>query len=149
MNLVIHIDVIDLNDFRADTWFIHLASSSDYVKSKPPARFELVRAAVLSKKNLAAGSVAVNRFSNVKGTIRESRLAVYKREHKMSDKGTKSWVMSKNVAVLGVHRHHSTQKKVDARVQRTRDALGDALIALMQEKPFNLITVQEVLDRAD
>ena len=55
--------------------------------------------------------------------------------------------MSKNVPVL--HRHHSTQEKVDARVQRTRDALGDALIALMQEKPFNLITVQEVLDRAD
>ncbi len=40
------------------------------------------------------------------------------------------------------------KKKMDARVQRTRDALGDALIALMQEKPFDTITVQEVLDRA-
>ena len=39
-------------------------------------------------------------------------------------------------------------KKTDARVRRTRDALGDALIALMQEKPFDTITVQEVLDRA-
>src|SRR6185369_16370453 len=38
--------------------------------------------------------------------------------------------------------------KTDARVRRTRDALGDALIALMQEKPFDTITVQEVLDRA-
>lgn len=41
-----------------------------------------------------------------------------------------------------------SKKKLDARVQRTRDALGDALIALMQEKPFDTITVQDVLDRA-
>jgi AcrR family transcriptional regulator len=41
-----------------------------------------------------------------------------------------------------------SQKKIDARVQRTRDALGDALITLMQEKPFETITVQDVLDRA-
>jgi AcrR family transcriptional regulator len=40
------------------------------------------------------------------------------------------------------------KQKLDARVRRTRDALGDALIALMQEKPFDTITVQEVLDRA-
>ena len=39
-------------------------------------------------------------------------------------------------------------KKTDARVRRTRDALGDALISLMQEKPFDTITVQDVLDRA-
>jgi AcrR family transcriptional regulator len=39
-------------------------------------------------------------------------------------------------------------KKTDARVRRTRDALGDALVALMQEKPFESITVQDVLDRA-
>ena len=41
-----------------------------------------------------------------------------------------------------------SQKKTDARVRRTRDALGDALIVLMQEKPFDTITVQDVLDRA-
>ena len=41
-----------------------------------------------------------------------------------------------------------SKKKTDARVRRTRDALGDALIVLMQEKPFDTITVQEVLDRA-
>jgi AcrR family transcriptional regulator len=40
------------------------------------------------------------------------------------------------------------KKKTDARVRRTRDALGDALIALMQEKPFDAVTVQDVLDRA-
>jgi AcrR family transcriptional regulator len=39
-------------------------------------------------------------------------------------------------------------RKTDRRVQRTRDALGDALITLMREKPFNAITVQEVLDLA-
>jgi AcrR family transcriptional regulator len=38
--------------------------------------------------------------------------------------------------------------KLDARVRRTRDALGDALIALMQERPFDSITIQQVLDRA-
>ncbi len=38
--------------------------------------------------------------------------------------------------------------KLDRRVRRTRDALGDALLALIQEKPFDAITVQEVLDRA-
>jgi AcrR family transcriptional regulator len=42
----------------------------------------------------------------------------------------------------------AASNKTDARVRRTRDALGDALIALMQEKPFDTITIQEVLDRA-
>src|ERR1044071_10392792 len=41
-----------------------------------------------------------------------------------------------------------SKKKTDARIRRTRDALGDALVALMQEKPFETITVQDVLDRA-
>ena len=43
----------------------------------------------------------------------------------------------------------ASTKKTDARVRRTRDALGDALVALMQEKPFDTITVQDVLDRAN
>lgn len=42
----------------------------------------------------------------------------------------------------------ASKKKTDARVRRTRDALGDALVALMQEKRFETITVQDVLDRA-
>ena len=42
----------------------------------------------------------------------------------------------------------AVRKRMDARVRRTRDALGDALVALMQEKPFDTITVQDVLDRA-
>lgn len=39
-------------------------------------------------------------------------------------------------------------RKLDSRVRRTRNALGDALIALMQERPFDAITVQDILDRA-
>jgi AcrR family transcriptional regulator len=42
----------------------------------------------------------------------------------------------------------SPPQKSDARVLRSRDALGDALIALMQEQSFESITVQQVLDRA-
>lgn len=48
----------------------------------------------------------------------------------------------KKVAVAPV------KKKIDRRVRATRDGLGDALIALMHEKPFETITVQHVLDRA-
>ena len=37
---------------------------------------------------------------------------------------------------------------IDRRVLQTRDTLGDALVQLMHEKPFEEITVQHVLDRA-
>lgn len=43
----------------------------------------------------------------------------------------------------------SSDRSIDQRVRRTRDRLGDALIELVQEKPFDSITVQEVLDRAE
>ena len=36
----------------------------------------------------------------------------------------------------------------DRRITETRNVLGDALMTLMQEKPFDRITVQHVLDRA-
>jgi AcrR family transcriptional regulator len=42
----------------------------------------------------------------------------------------------------------SSAPRVDPRVLHTRDALGDALVALMNEKAFETITVQHVLDRA-
>lgn len=38
--------------------------------------------------------------------------------------------------------------RLDRRVKRTRDALGDALVALLEERPFESITVQDILDRA-
>jgi len=62
--------------------------------------------------------------------------------------------MSKNVHTKQVEMHAVTKKKAagakktDRRILRTRDRLGDALIALIQEKPFDQVTVQEVLDRA-
>lgn len=40
------------------------------------------------------------------------------------------------------------KRRPDRRILRTRDRLGDALIALMHEKQFEDITVQDVLDRA-
>jgi AcrR family transcriptional regulator len=39
-------------------------------------------------------------------------------------------------------------KNEDQRVRRTRDRLGDALVKLVVQKPFDDITVQDVLDRA-
>ena len=42
----------------------------------------------------------------------------------------------------------ASHAKTDRRILRTRDALGDALVALMHEKNFDEITVQDVLDRA-
>jgi AcrR family transcriptional regulator len=40
------------------------------------------------------------------------------------------------------------RRQVDERIRRTRARLGSALVALIHEKPFNDVTVQEVLDRA-
>jgi AcrR family transcriptional regulator len=48
--------------------------------------------------------------------------------------------MSGNAVVPG--------RKLDVRIARRRDMLGDALVELMVEKPFDEITVQDVLDRA-
>ncbi|WP_412542961.1 TetR/AcrR family transcriptional regulator [Longispora sp. K20-0274] len=39
--------------------------------------------------------------------------------------------------------------RTDRRVRRTRQALVDALLALMAEKPYDHITVHELSDRAD
>ena len=55
-------------------------------------------------------------------------------------KRTKAAAMSENLS--------SPKKKTDPRIQRTREVLGDALIGLIQEKSFDSITVQHVLDRA-
>ncbi len=44
-------------------------------------------------------------------------------------------------------RHMSTSE--DRRFQRTRQALQQALLTLINEQPFDQITVQQVIDRAD
>lgn len=41
-----------------------------------------------------------------------------------------------------------SEPKLDRRVRRTRDRLGDAMVELLHEKPFDSIRVQDVLDRA-
>jgi AcrR family transcriptional regulator len=43
----------------------------------------------------------------------------------------------------------ASSRRIDRRVRRTRDVLGDALVDLMHEKPFAAITVQQVIDRAN
>jgi AcrR family transcriptional regulator len=40
-------------------------------------------------------------------------------------------------------------KRVDRRVQRTRQLLSDALMSLIVEKDYNSITVQNIIDRAN
>ncbi|HXN48632.1 MAG TPA: TetR/AcrR family transcriptional regulator [Bryobacteraceae bacterium] len=42
----------------------------------------------------------------------------------------------------------SGRRKPDRRIERTRNRLGNALIALIQEKPIDEVTVREVLRRA-
>lgn len=45
-------------------------------------------------------------------------------------------------------RNDRPRRKTDLRIRRTRALLSDALVALMQEKPIDKITVQDVLSRA-
>jgi AcrR family transcriptional regulator len=42
-----------------------------------------------------------------------------------------------------------TQKKLDRRVRRTRNRLGQALLELIMEKGYDDITIQDITDRAD
>ncbi len=42
----------------------------------------------------------------------------------------------------------ASHRNIDRRVLRTRERLGDALVGLMLERPFESIRVQDVLDRA-
>ncbi len=41
------------------------------------------------------------------------------------------------------------QKKIDPRVVRTRQQLRDALVALIEERGFDALTVQDITDRAE
>ena len=56
--------------------------------------------------------------------------------------------MSGNSGQFNAGETRSVPAKTDRRVLRTRDVLGDALMELMKERPFDDITVQQVLDRA-
>lgn len=41
------------------------------------------------------------------------------------------------------------ERKVDRRVRRTRNRLGQALLELIMEKDYEVITIQDITDRAD
>jgi len=45
-------------------------------------------------------------------------------------------------------RKQQQRRKPDRRIRRTRERLGSALVALIQERPIDDVTVQDVLDRA-
>ena len=49
--------------------------------------------------------------------------------------------------IVGMKREEQ-KRKLDERMRRTRNRLGNALIALIQERPKDKLTVQEVFDRA-
>src|SRR5260370_21001881 len=49
---------------------------------------------------------------------------------------------------VGQKKQQKQRRKPDERIRRTHERLGSALVALIQEKPIDDVTVQEVLDRA-
>src|SRR5437660_10097620 len=50
--------------------------------------------------------------------------------------------------VAGLTKQEKQRRKPDERIRRTHERLGSALMELIQEKPIDDVTVQEVLDRA-
>src|SRR5437016_6759787 len=50
--------------------------------------------------------------------------------------------------VAGLTKQAKQRRKPDERIRRTHERLGKALVQLIQEKPIDDVTVQEVLDRA-
>ncbi|KAB8143005.1 TetR/AcrR family transcriptional regulator [Chloroflexia bacterium SDU3-3] len=57
-----------------------------------------------------------------------------------------------NIAAQIVHHRqgeHVKNTKADRRSQRTRQLLSDALVALIQEKRYSEITIQDIIDRAN
>jgi len=50
--------------------------------------------------------------------------------------------------VAGLTKQAKRRRKPDERIRRTHERLGKALVQLIQEKPIDDVTVQEVLDRS-
>ncbi len=50
--------------------------------------------------------------------------------------------------VAGSRKQEKRRRKPDERIRRTHERLGKALVHLIQEKPLDEVTVQEVLDRS-
>src|SRR5580693_4195083 len=105
----------------------------------------------------AIRAIALLRSSVMRPTVRTLRRTVNANSSHSPRYRTKSRPMSRNAPPPSPKPLHATarpssnwpaKKKTDRRVRATRDNLGDALIALMHEQPFETITVQHVLDRA-
>ncbi|HXY25307.1 MAG TPA: TetR/AcrR family transcriptional regulator [Candidatus Acidoferrum sp.] len=66
------------------------------------------------------------------------------------DKGAvdvRKWTLQ-TAAKYGHMKRLGQKRKLDARIRRTHSRLGNALVALLLEKPIDKLTVQEVLARA-
>ena len=50
--------------------------------------------------------------------------------------------------VAGSRKQEKRRRKPDERIRRTHERLGKALVQLIQQKPLDEVTVQEVLDRS-
>ena len=55
---------------------------------------------------------------------------------------------SKSQERAGQKQNEKQRRKPDRRIRRTCERLGSALVALIQERPIDDVTVQDVLDRA-
>jgi AcrR family transcriptional regulator len=60
----------------------------------------------------------------------------------------KTTAMSRNDRKTAAKANAKTRRAPDIRIRRTRERLGAAMIALIQEKTIDEVSVQEVLDRA-
>jgi AcrR family transcriptional regulator len=56
---------------------------------------------------------------------------------------------AKQVKHIKVIKEENTEKVIDRRIGKTRQVIQDALFTLMQEKQYNKITIQEIIDRAN
>jgi AcrR family transcriptional regulator len=52
-------------------------------------------------------------------------------------------------ALLSVQKGYGMTRKQDRRVQRTQQLLRTAMLSLIQEKGFETVSVQEIVDRAN
>src|SRR5215471_7724311 len=67
----------------------------------------------------------------------------YNRNHNHNGRNVRYWTFAIDLF------SKTWRISVDRRIQRTRDVLHQALISLMIEKGYEVITVQDIIDRAN
>src|SRR5215467_1549375 len=108
----------------------HCDNAADRAGDKSDSRFAFV---------CHAATLDTNRFAVT--VLFRSRATIRNKSGRFVQKSGTVKPRSKSTAA-------KPRRKTDRRIARTRDTLGDALMALMHEKNFDDITVQNVLDRA-